>query len=102
MPGDEQYKTIWANDLVSTDSHIGALSAWGKLLLWWYMLRLKHNIPLAEILQPINQFIPSRLQNTMLVKFMKQRTYDLGFKQRPERPVLPLKATKSTISELSD
>ncbi len=94
MPGDEQYKTIWANDLVRTDSYIGALTAWGGILLWWHMLLINYELPIAQILQPIYRFIPNSFRNTKFINFMKQRIYGLGFKQRPDRPVLPLKNNK--------
>jgi hypothetical protein len=65
------------------------------------MLLLKNDLPIAQILQPIYQLIPNSFRNTKLINFMKLRIYGLGFKQRPDKPVLPLKTANNSTAKLA-
>jgi CelD/BcsL family acetyltransferase involved in cellulose biosynthesis len=69
MPGDEPYKTVWADDYVRTDSYTGPLTRWGELLLHWHTTVRKR----MRLLRPIKMAY-ARLPPTLRRNLRKQLT----------------------------
>jgi CelD/BcsL family acetyltransferase involved in cellulose biosynthesis len=95
MPGDEQYKTIWATDLVHTHSYTGSLTLRGGFILWWSRL-VDKNLQHPKILQKIYSYIPNYLRQSIRIKLTQMNLLGLGFKSRPKTPILFIKAVNNT------
>jgi CelD/BcsL family acetyltransferase involved in cellulose biosynthesis len=89
MPGDEQYKTIWATDLVRTDSYVAPLTLWGVFVLWWHRQRPKH-LSAPKILGKTYNYLPGWLRQRIRSKLAQLCISELEIKPRPEMPSLAI------------
>jgi CelD/BcsL family acetyltransferase involved in cellulose biosynthesis len=87
MPGDEQYKTVWANDLVRTDSCAGPLSLAGALLLRWRLRESRHS-PLGAYVRRVYKRLPGFLRNGRWARMVRASLPALEFRERPPIPRL--------------
>jgi len=70
MPGGETYKTIWANELVRTDTYAESLTLWGEYLLRWH-LPLAEFVRVPEIVTTGYRYFPERLRQKIRTKLTR-------------------------------